>query len=66
MARHSRHPGWQQAYVKAMLEMTPASVPARVAIAEHAIHTRMVSGKASPEERQAILTALNALKFLNR
>jgi len=66
MSTQLRYPAWQEPYIAAMLEMNSASVHTKIAIAQRAIHSRMVSSKAEPEERQAILDALNALKFLNR
>ena len=63
---HLEYPVWQESYIEAMLELNPAAQPAKIATAEHAIHNRMVGSKAEPEERQAVLDALSALKFLKR
>jgi hypothetical protein len=59
-------PVWQTSYVAAMLEMNGGRVRAKIAAAEGAIYRRMVSSRVEPQERQAILLAMNALKFLNR
>jgi hypothetical protein len=61
-----RYPGWQGPYLAAILEMNSAEKHAKIATAEDAIRSRMMSSKTEPEERQAIQDALNALKFLNR
>jgi hypothetical protein len=60
------YPNWQELYVAAMLEMNSRKMKAKIADAEDAIRSRMLGSKVAPEERQAIVDALNALKFLNR
>jgi hypothetical protein len=65
MSLQLRYPVWQESYLAAMLEMNSAAQRAKIAAAQHAIHNRLIHSKAEPEERQAILDALNALKFLN-
>jgi hypothetical protein len=66
MADPLRYPVWQAPYVGAMLETNSATAKVKISTAEGAIDRRMVSSKAEPEERQAVLVALNALQFLNR
>jgi hypothetical protein len=66
MASPLRYPVWQESYIAAMLETKSATVKVKIAVAKSVIGHRMVSSKAEPEERQAILDALNALQFLNR
>jgi hypothetical protein len=66
MAPQLRYPVWQESYIAAMLEMNSAAQRAKIAAAQAAIQKRMVGSRAEPEERQAILDALNALKFMNR
>jgi len=61
-----RYPIWQGRYLAALLEMNSRRMNARIAAAEDAIRGRLLSSKAEPEERQAILDALHALRFLNR
>jgi hypothetical protein len=61
-----QYPMWQKSYLSAMMEMDSVKIRAKIATAEDAIHCRMSDSKASPEERQAVHDALNALKFLNR
>lgn len=60
------YPTWQGHYLAAVLEMNSRMMKVKIADAEDAIRSRMLGSKAGPEERQAILDALNALKFLNR
>jgi hypothetical protein len=61
-----RYPAWQESYLTAMLEMNSAAIKGKIISAEEALHLRLASKKTEPEERQAILDALGALKFLNR
>jgi hypothetical protein len=61
-----RYPVWQGHYLAAMLEMKSGTMQTKIADAEAAIRSRMLSNETGPEERQAIQDALNALKFLNR
>jgi hypothetical protein len=61
-----QYPVWQLPYLSAMMEMDLAKMKVKIANAENTIHSRMSDSKASPEERQAILEALNALKFLHQ
>jgi hypothetical protein len=61
-----QYPAWQTPYLAAMLEMNSANIKAKIVDAKTAIQLRIVSHSAAPEERQAILDALSALKFLNR
>jgi hypothetical protein len=57
---------WQEPYLAAMLEMDAIKAKVKIALAEGAIHFRMIGSRAEPAERQAILNALNALKFIKR
>ena len=66
MSPQLRYPVWQESYIAAMLEVNSAAQHAKIAAAQAAIHNRMVASRTEPEEHQAILDALNALKFLNR
>jgi hypothetical protein len=66
MPRKLPYPLWQNAYLAAMLERDSAKMKAKIDDAEDGIHRRMVNSKAEPEERQAVLDALNALSFLRR
>jgi hypothetical protein len=60
---------WQALYQKALLERDPAELPADIARAEGAIHSRLKrlakTGK-SEDERHAIGEALSALRILKR
>jgi hypothetical protein len=66
MSHQLRYPIWQGHYLAAMLEMNSTAQHSKILAVQTAIQSRMVSSKAEPEERQVILDALNALKFLNR
>jgi hypothetical protein len=60
-------PQWQTLYEKAMLERDPEVLPASIARAESAIHSRLksVSKHAKDEaERHALSEALSALRVL--
>jgi hypothetical protein len=57
---------WQNPYLAAMLEMDSVKMKAKITDAETAIRRRMINGSAEPEECQAALDALSALRFLNR
>lgn len=60
---------WQALYQKALLERDPAELPADIARAEGAIHSRLnrlaKTGK-SEDERHAISEALSALRVLKK
>jgi hypothetical protein len=64
-----KSPEWQALYQKALLERDPAELPADIARAEGAIHSRLKllakSGKGEAE-RHAISEALSALRVLKR
>jgi len=66
MAVPLKYPVWQNPYLAAMLGIDSVKTKTRIAAAETAIHRRMVQSGAAPEERQAVLAALNALGFLKR
>jgi hypothetical protein len=66
MSDRLQYPMWQKSYLSAMMEMDSEKIKTKIAAAEDRIHYRMSDSKASPEERQAIHDALNALNFLNR
>jgi hypothetical protein len=66
MLNQFRYPVWQEPYLAAIIEMDSAKMKAKIAFAEDAIRVYMIDGEAEPAERQAILGALNALKFIRR
>ena len=65
MAEHK----WQALYQKALFERDPAELPADIARAEGAIHSRLkrlATSGTSEAERHAISEALSALRVLKR
>lgn len=64
-----KSPEWQALYQRALLERDPAELPADIARAEGAIHSRLKrlakNGKGEAE-RHAISEALSALRVLKR
>jgi len=66
---HHNPPKWQALYEKALSERDPAELPADIARAEGAIHSRLKRLATSPRfeaERHAIREALSALHALKR
>lgn len=66
---HHKTPKWQALYEKALSEPDPAELPADIARAEGAIHSRLKRLARSPRfegERNAIKEALSALHSLKR
>jgi hypothetical protein len=66
---HHKPPKWQALYLKALSEHDPAELPADIARAEGAIHSRLKRLANSPRfegERHAIAEALSALHALKR
>jgi hypothetical protein len=64
-----RYPEWQRPYREALLERDPKRLGERVAEAEAAIFRRLQTlsdGPGGPAERQAIHSAISALKALKR
>ncbi|MGA2814006.1 MAG: hypothetical protein ABSG16_21610 [Candidatus Acidiferrum sp.] len=61
-----RYPIWQKFYLAAMLEMDSRKMKVKIADAISRIHRRMICTPAQPEERLAVGTALNSLKFCQR
>jgi tellurite resistance protein len=66
MLNQFRYPVWQEPYLAAMIEMDSTKTKAKIAFAEDAIRVCMIDGEAEPAEREAIVDALNALKFIKR
>jgi len=66
MDEHLKYPEWRGPYLAAMLEVDSIKMKAKIGMAEDAIHFRMIGSRAEPAKRQAILVALNALKFIKR
>ena len=66
MLHQFQYPVWQVPFLAAMREMDSIKAKVKIAAAEIAIHSRMIRSRAEPAERDAILNALNALKFIKR
>jgi hypothetical protein len=66
MLHQFQYPVWQEPFLAAMREMDSNKAKVKIATAEIAIHSRMIRSRAEPAEREAILNALNALKFIKR
>jgi hypothetical protein len=64
------YPDWESKYKAAMLELDPAKLPERIALARKAIGERKNALAqdhfGTPKERQAMTDALNGLAMLER
>ena len=66
---HPKPPKWQALYQRALSERDPAELPADIARAEGAIHSRLkrlAKSRRFEGERYAIREALSALRALKR
>lgn len=65
---HHESPEWQALYQKALFERDPEELPADIARAEAAIHSRLkdLARHVKDPERKAMNDALSALSVLKR
>ena len=61
-----QYPIWQESYLSAMMEIDSAKLKVKIAAAESNIRIRTIEMPEISEERQAIVEAMNALRFLTR
>jgi hypothetical protein len=60
------HYEWMKFYQDAVLETNSDALPFRIAAAQNAIGERVIQVAVDDDERQAIVTTLNALAVLRR